>query len=83
MYLYQTFRILLNFFYGDDIPTNDTSLASINHLLKLFASDGPDLLQNYYDQRYEDQVSKMKLKGSFHLMLGIYTQCIGMRSHQF
>ena len=56
IHLYQTFRILLNFFYGDDIPTDDTSLASIDRLLKLFASDGQDLLQNYYEQRYSDQV---------------------------
>jgi hypothetical protein len=56
VHLYQTFRILLNFFYGDDIPTKDSSLASIHRLLKLFASDGQDLLQNYYEQRFTDQV---------------------------
>ena len=52
--LYETFKVLLNFFYGDKIP-NDASLLTTRRLLQLFASDEESLVQSYYRQRHQDQ----------------------------
>jgi hypothetical protein len=54
--LYETFKVLLNFFYGEKIP-QDRSLLSTKHLLELFASDSESLINNFYKQRLSDQRS--------------------------
>lgn len=54
--LYETFKVLLNFFYGEKIP-QDGCLLSTKHLLELFASDSDALINNFYKQRLEDQRS--------------------------
>jgi hypothetical protein len=48
--LHETFKILLNFFYGDKIP-QDSGLQSTKRLLELFSSEPTVLVQNYYRQR--------------------------------
>ena len=52
--LYETFQVLLNFFYGDKIP-HDSYLLSTKRLLELFASDSETLIVKYYQQRLNDQ----------------------------
>lgn len=54
--LYETFKVLLNFFYGEKIP-QDGSLLSTKHLLELFASDSESLINSFYKQRLLDQHS--------------------------
>ena len=52
--LYETFQVLLNFFYGDKIP-QDSYLLTTKRLLELFASDSDSLVVSYYQQRLADQ----------------------------
>ena len=54
--LYETFQVLLNFFYGDKIP-QDSYLLTTKRLLELFASDSDSLVVSYYQQRLADQRS--------------------------
>ena len=54
--LHETFKVLLNFFYGEKIPQEE-SLLSTKHLLELFASDSKSLINSFYKQRLEDQRS--------------------------
>ena len=54
--LYETFKVLLNFFYGDKIP-QDSYLLTTKRLLELFASDSDSLIVSYYQQRLTDQRS--------------------------
>ena len=54
--LYETFKVLLNFFYGDKIP-QDSHLLTTKRLLELFASDNDHLIVSYYKQRLSDQRS--------------------------
>ena len=54
--LHETFKVLLNFFYGEKIP-QDESLLSTKHLLELFTSDSDSLINSFYQQRLEDQRS--------------------------
>jgi hypothetical protein len=49
--LHETFKILLNFFYGDKVP-QDGGLQSTKRLLELFSSEPEALVQAYYRQRY-------------------------------
>ena len=53
--LTQTFRILLNFFFGENIPQNDLVIDGISHTLKLYSYNIGDLILTYYDRRYLDQ----------------------------
>ena len=53
--LHQTFKILLNFFFGDNLPQNDLTLEYILHLLDLYSSTIDDLVLSYYNRRYIDQ----------------------------
>ena len=53
--LHNSFKVLINFFHGDGIPTDDPNLLVTNRLLKLYCCNGEDLLLAYYDQRYIDQ----------------------------
>ena len=53
--LLQTFKILLNFFFGDNVPQNDATLTSINRLLTLYSCNSSDLILAYYDRRHMDQ----------------------------
>ena len=52
--LYETFKVLLNFFYGDKIP-QDSHLLTTKRLLELFASDNDHLIVSFYKQRLSDQ----------------------------
>jgi hypothetical protein len=52
--LHETFKILLNFFYGDKVP-QDGGLQSTKRLLELFSSEPEALVQAYYRQRYTVQ----------------------------
>ena len=75
--LYETFKVLLNFFYGEKIP-QDRSLLSTKHLLELFTSDSGSLIKNFYKQRLSDQGSVPV--GVFHL--GSINICVQfLRSH--
>ena len=51
--LHETFKILLNFFYGDKIP-QDGGLQSTKRLLELFSAEPAVLVQSYYRQRFAD-----------------------------
>ena len=53
--LHQTFKILLNFFFGDNLPQNDLALEYIVHLLDLYSCGINDLVLSYYNRRYMDQ----------------------------
>ena len=53
--LYEAFRILLNFFYGDNIPTDDPSLVQISRLLRIYACDSMTLMSHYFSCRYSEQ----------------------------
>ena len=53
--LHQTFKILLNFFFGENVPQNDAALESIGHSLKLYSFNISDLVMAYYNRRYMDQ----------------------------
>lgn len=53
-FLFDTFRVLLNFFYGDALP-NDPSLIKMAKLLRMYASDGKTLVRTYYQERYIEQ----------------------------
>ena len=73
--LYETFKVLLNFFYGDKIPS-DASLLTTKRLLELFASDLPGLLQSYYSQRHQDKQAVPR--GTFPLgSISIKVQYLG------
>ena len=45
--LYETFNILLNFFYGEKVP-DDSNLLSTKKLLEIFSSSPPVLLDTFY-----------------------------------
>eukprot|EP00095_Tigriopus_kingsejongensis_P000958 maker-scaffold83_size396513-snap-gene-0.15 protein:Tk00958 transcript:maker-scaffold83_size396513-snap-gene-0.15-mRNA-1 annotation:"conserved hypothetical protein" len=53
-FLFDTFRVLLNFFYGDALP-NDPSLIKTAKLLRMYASDVKTLVNFYYRSRYLEQ----------------------------
>jgi len=52
--LYETFKILLNFFYGEKVP-EDTNLLSTRKLLQIFSSSPVALLDTFYKERWIDQ----------------------------
>ena len=52
--LYETFKVLLNFFYGDKIPA-DGNLVSTRRLLELFSADPATLVNSFYKERWEEQ----------------------------
>ena len=49
--LYETFKILLNFFYGEKVP-EDTNLLSTRKLLQIFSSSPNALLDTFYKERW-------------------------------
>jgi hypothetical protein len=67
--LHETFKILLNFFYGDKVP-QDGGLQSTKRLLELFSSEPEALVQAYYRQRYIQ---------SFEPVLRIYETLVQIR----
>jgi len=52
--LYETFKVLLNFFYGEKIPT-DSNLVSTRRLLELFSADSATLVDSFYRERWQEQ----------------------------
>ena len=54
VFLFETFKILLNFFYGDKIPEESFTLST-KRLLELYASDNESLIVSFYKQRLADQ----------------------------
>ena len=54
VFLFETFKILLNFFYGDKIPEESFTLTT-KRLLELYASDSESLILSFYKQRLADQ----------------------------
>ena len=53
--LLQTLKILINFFYGDRLPQDET-LLKMKSLLQLYASDSADLIAKYLRERYREQL---------------------------
>ena len=75
--LYETFKVLLNFFYGDKIP-QDNHLLTTKRLLELFASDNDQLIVSYYKQRLADQ--RALSQGTFPLgSISVKIQFLGER----
>ena len=64
--LYETFQVLLNFFYGDKIP-QDSYLLTTKKLLELFSSDCETLIVKYYQQRLAEQRSIASVNNNFPL----------------
>ena len=57
--LYETFKVLLNFFYGEKIPTTDSNLVSTRRLLELFSLEPDTLVDTYYRERWQHQNSQL------------------------
>ena len=77
--LYETFQILLNFFYGPALPT-DSGLLSTRRLLELFASTSQALIETFYQERLAEQralqpncspLGRLSSKARFHARLFI------------
>lgn len=73
--LYETFKVLLNFFYGEKIPA-DSNLVSTRRLLELFSSDPESLINSFYRERWEDQ-SKVQLHNCIMGSVSVKLQIIG------
>ena len=52
--LYETFKILLNFFYGEKVP-DDSNLLGTRKLLEIFSSSPAVLLDTFYRERWTVQ----------------------------
>ncbi len=89
-------KILINFFYGDKLPQDET-LLKMKSLLQLYASDSSELISRYLFERHKEQVTIFKpnfkkffLKKSFpqkSILSGEYTlgsltvRCQMLREH--
>ena len=56
MTLLDTLKVLINFFYGDKLPQDET-LLKMKSLLQLYASDSSDLISRYLFERHREQNS--------------------------
>ncbi|QQP31405.1 Protein unc13 -like protein Dlike, partial [Caligus rogercresseyi] len=52
--LLDTLKVLINFFYGDKLP-HDETLLKMKNILQLYASDSSDLISRYMNERYREQ----------------------------
>ena len=52
-------KILINFFYGDKLPQDET-LLKMKSLLQLYASDSSELISRYLFERHKEQVTILK-----------------------
>ena len=54
MTLLETLKVLINFFYGDKLPQDET-LLKMKSLLQLYATDSSELISKYLWERYREQ----------------------------
>lgn len=75
--LLDTLNILINFFYGDRVPQDET-LLKMKSLLTLYASDSTELIAKYLGERYKEQCAVKP--GEFNLG-SITVRCQVLREH--
>ena len=65
-HLHHVFAVLLNFFYGGEIPEQNSSLVDIKRtlkLLQLYSASPNDLILNYYSERFKHQLEQQHPNG--------------------
>ena len=65
-HLHHVFAVLLNFFYGGEIPEQNSSHVDIKRtlkLLQLYSASPNDLILNYYSERFKHQLEQQHPNG--------------------
>ena len=75
--LLETLKVLINFFYGDKVPQDET-LLKMKSVLQLYASDSTELISRYLWERHRDQVS---IKPGDYNLGSITIRCQLLREH--
>ena len=75
--LLETLKVLINFFYGDKLPQDET-LLKMKSLLQLYASDSTELISRYLWERHKEQVS---IKPGDYQLGSITIRCQLLREH--
>ena len=75
--LLETLKVLINFFYGDKLPQDET-LLKMKSLLQLYASDSTELISRYLWERHNEQVS---IKPGDYQLGSITIRCQLLREH--
>ena len=75
--LLETLKVLINFFYGDKLPQDET-LLKMKSLLQLYASDSTELISRYLWERHKEQVS---IKQGDYQLGSITIRCQLLREH--
>ena len=75
--LLETLKVLINFFYGDKVPQDET-LLQMKSVLQLYASDSTELISRYLWERHRDQVS---IKPGDYNLGSITIRCQLLREH--
>ena len=75
--LLETLKVLINFFY-DDKPPQDETLLKMKSLLQLYASDSTELISRYLWERHNEQVS---IKPGDYQLGSITIRCQLLREH--